>query len=236
MTRRTFFGVTVTGMLSTTACVIDTDAGPTLTASKTLEEGKVESIKAEIRIGVGEVRVTGGGSKLLDAKFEYSERLGQPEVRYDGEGFRGRLSITAPKERKIAGDMKNVWNLKFGNKAPMELEVHLGVGESHFDLSEVPLRRVEMHVGVGEVDLTLGGKHSADLEVQVRGGVGEARIKLPKNFGVVADAKGGLGSIDVKGLTKRGDRYYNDAYKEGQPAIRLDVRGGVGEIQLTVAE
>jgi hypothetical protein len=205
--------------------MVDGDPGETLTSNVDIDGGNVEMVRAEIRIGVGELRLEGGGTKLLTGSFRYSENLGKPDVRYDATGFRGRLTVESPKSRSFRGDVENTWTLQMGSKAPVELHVNLGVGESHVDLSKVPLQSLEVHVGVGELDLNLDGKYSKNVNVSVRGGVGEAKIRLPKDFGVVADAKGGIGSVDVKGMTKRGNRYYNDAYKEGEPALILDVRG-----------
>jgi hypothetical protein len=233
MTRRTFSLATLP-FLAGTGCVIDTDAGPTLTATKEVEAGKIEALMAEIRIGVGELRISGGASKLLEAEFRYSEKVGQPDVRYDAAGFRGRLTVESREQKGSFGDQKNEWNLKLGPTVPTDLKLNLGVGESHVDLTRIPLHSLEIHIGVGELNLNLAGKYEKDVSVSVRGGVGEATIRLPRNFGVIADAKGGIGSIDVKGLTQRGGRYVNDAYQEGKPALRLDVRGGVGSINLII--
>jgi hypothetical protein len=82
------------------------------------------------------------------------------------------------------------------------------------------------------LDMDLRGKPQRNFDVRVRGGVGEAVIRLPKDVGVYATASGGLGSINVSGLRQEGDHYINDAYDRGTRTIRVDVQGGVGEIRL----
>jgi hypothetical protein len=57
-------------------------------------------------------------------------------------------------------------------------------------------------------------------------------VKLPKNIGVVATVHGGLGSVDVHGLTKDDDRYVNTAYGKSPQTLRLTVEGGIGHIKL----
>jgi predicted membrane protein len=74
------------------------------------------------------------------------------------------------------------------------------------------------------------------VDVTVRGGVGEATILLPSDVGVKAEVRGGLGELNVSGLTKDGDIYVNDAYGKSDVTITLDVEGGVGEITLQVAD
>lgn len=216
-------------------CAFNIDPGPTLTETKEVDAGKVEAIRTEIKMGAGELRIEGGAAKLLEANFRYSENLGRPEVRYDNTGFRGQLSIESPK-RTTSGNVTNEWNLRMGPKAPIDIILHLGAGDSRMDLSTFPLRSVEVHMGAGRIELNLAGKYTRDVEVNVKGGVGQAIIKLPKEFGVKANAKGGIGSVRTTGLTHKGDDYFNDAYAEGKPAIRLDVKGGVGDIELRVVE
>ncbi len=233
MTRRNFALATLP-FLAGTGCVIETEEGPTLTSTKEVEAGKIEALQAEIRIGVGDLRIGGGAAKLLEASFRYPEKLGAPEVRYDAAGFRGRLTVESRESKHSMRNGKHEWNLKLGPTVPTDLKLNLGVGESHVDLTRIPLHSLEIHIGVGELDLNLAGKYEKGVDVTVRGGVGEATIRLPRDFGVIADAKGGIGSIDVKGLEQRNGRYVNDAYQEGKPALKLDVRGGVGSINLIV--
>ena len=91
-------------------------------------------------------------------------------------------------------------------------------------------------MGAGEMVLNVAGKYTRDVTVQVNGGVGEAKIRLPADMGAVVNATAGIGSVSAKGLTKRDGKYYNEAYVEGKPAIRLDVQGGIGDVVLSVGE
>lgn len=87
-------------------------------------------------------------------------------------------------------------------------------------------------MGAGQVELDLRGQPKRDYDVNVSGGVGQATIHLPQGVGVRADAHGGIGSIDVTGLTKQGDHYENDLYDKAGVNIRLKVEGGVGQINI----
>ena len=80
--------------------------------------------------------------------------------------------------------------------------------------------------------LNLRGKPQKDYTVSVKGGVGNAEIKLPKDIGVFATATGGLGGVDTTGMTKDGNQYVNEAYKKSPVTIRLTIEGGVGAIKL----
>lgn len=229
--------IPVAALVAMTGCVqIDTDPGPTLTHEQSLDSGKADNIRAEVRMAAGKLRIEGGGKGALDATFRYSENLGKPDVRYEQTGFRGRITVESQRKKVLSGDVDNEWRLRFGDKLPIDFDVKLGAGESFVDLSALPVRNVEINMGVGELDLNLNGSYKRDVDVAVHGGVGEARIKLPKNVGVMVDAAGGIGEIDVNGLEKRDGKYYNKIYDTARPVIRVRVRGGVGEIHLSVVE
>jgi predicted membrane protein len=114
----------------------------------------------------------------------------------------------------------------------MDLEVHCGAGESHLDLGDLSLRRVNVEMGVGELHMDLRGAPKNDYAVSIRGGVGEATIYLPTGVGIEAEAKGGIGDINTTGLEKRDGRYVNDALGHAKTTVRLNIQGGIGSIRL----
>ncbi|MBL8179687.1 MAG: hypothetical protein JNK48_33725 [Bryobacterales bacterium] len=230
------YWIAAPALLAMTGCVeFHADPGPTRTFEQSLEAGKADNLRAEIRMGVGKLEVEGGGKAAMDGSFRYSENLGKPDVRYEQTGFRGRIVVESHGQKTI-GDVENEWKLRFGDKLPIDFDVKLGAGESKMDLSALPVRNVDINMGVGELRLNLNGAYKRDVDVKVHGGVGEAHIQLPKGVGVIVDASGGIGEINVKGLEKRDGKYVNAAYDAGRPAVRMQVRGGVGEIHLTVVE
>jgi hypothetical protein len=82
------------------------------------------------------------------------------------------------------------------------------------------------------VDLT--GDYAQDFDTRIQGGVGEATVLLPSEVGVRAKAAGDLGKINAEGLQKEGQAYVNDAYGDSDVTLRVEVQGGVGEINLKV--
>lgn len=168
--------------------------------------------------------------------LRYSERTGPPAIRYDVIGSRGLLTVESPKTDVSIGKRVDDLNLRIGSTVPLELYVSLGAGDADLDVSTLPLQSVEVKMGAGDMRLNLAGKYTKDVTALVNGGAGDTRITLPRNMGVVVNAKIGIGGIRTNGLTKRDGRYYNDAYAEGKPAVRLEVHGGVGDITFDVAK
>ena len=85
-------------------------------------------------------------------------------------------------------------------------------------------------MGVGRLDMDLRGTPRRDYEVRIRGGIGEATIRLPHQAGVYARAQGGIGSVHSTGLRQEGDHLVNDAYDHSKASIHLDIQGGIGAI------
>ena len=65
-----------------------------------------------------------------------------------------------------------------------------------------------------------------------RGGVGEATLRLPSDIGIWAEAQGGIGSIDVRGLRRNGDHWESESFPRSKVKIKVDVHGGIGAVHL----
>jgi hypothetical protein len=226
---RTVLLCVAAGLVFIAGCTID--PGPVQTGTSAVELGNADTVRAEIRMSAGELWAEGGASRLLDATFRYSERVGRPAVHYNVTGGRGLLTIESPESDGLKGNATNEWRLRMDSAVPLDLSLRLGAGESHLDLSQIRLRAAEVNIGAGNMTFTMADRYTQDVDVQIHGGVGEAHIRLPRESGVVVDATGGIGSIQAGSLTKRDDgKYYNSAYADDQPAVHMRVRGGIGDI------
>ena len=221
-------------LISTAGCNMNSHAGPTQTSREEIDAGTAKSVRAEIHMGAGDLRLESGGGKLLTADFRCSESLGLPIVQYGVTDATGRLTVKSPKEGSSAGNTVNNWTLRIGSQLPLDATVDVGAGKANLDLSKLSLRSLEIHMGAGELQLNLAGKYTQDVPVKISSGVGEARIRLPKDIGAVVSAISGIGQVSANGLTQRDGKYYNSAYVEGKPAVRLDMSGGVGQVTLSV--
>ena len=214
--------------------VVDTDPGPTETYTQDIDVGAAETARVDIQMGTGDLSIeSGGGKKLVASTFRYAARLGRPDIHYEVRQSEGRLTIEPPRNRFSTGHSSNEWQLRFGDSVPLEFNVQVGAGKSEIDLSHLPVRLIDIQMGAGKLDLNLAGRYRQDVIVSVQGGVGQAAITLPRDFGAIADVKGGIGAIQPGTLERRNGRFVNRAYEEGKPALRLTVRGGIGEVRLS---
>ncbi len=229
---RTWLAVVAGAALAAAGCAPYEQPQET-TDSRSIELRGAETASVRVEMGAGNLRIEGGTPKLLDADFNYSVRSWRPEVKYDVSAGHGYLSVRQPRAHGFhPGRRENRWDLRLSDKVPLDLRVKLGAGEGVLKLSGTDLRRLEIEVGAGEVQVDLTGAWDHDLEAEIRGGVGEATVRLPREVGVRAQASGGLGEIKVEGLRKEGGYYVNDAYGKSNVHLRINVSGGIGQINL----
>ncbi len=240
MLRRIWLGLAVAGPLFLVLGGCGFDNGPEAAIGPmkddmiTLDLRKAQKASVELDMGVGEMKVHGGGTpKLVDARIEYNVPSWQPEVSDTQTGDTQTVVIKQPNSgHHRGGDVHYNWNVDLNEQVPLGLNLNCGAGKARLDVGNLNLTHVDVHMGAGEVDLDLGGHPSHDYSVEVSGGVGQATVRLPQNVGIRAEAHGGLGSIDVRGLTKHDDFYSNDLLGKSPVTVTVRVNGGVGQIRI----
>ena len=204
--------------------------------SRSMQPQNAQSVSTHLMMGAGKLNVSGSADALMDADFAHNVANWKPKVNYEVNGNTGELSIKqgSGKGIRIGGGARNEWDLRFNDEVPTDLVVEMGAGESDLDLDSLTLTGLTLQMGAGESTVDLTGDYGRDFHAAIQGGVGEATVLLPSKVGVQAKAEGGLGKINAKGLEKEGDSYVNDAYGDSDVTVKVDVQGGVGEINLQV--
>jgi hypothetical protein len=214
----------------------DWDTGPPQTESQTVKVGDAKSARVEIDMPAGELSVSSGAKELLEADFSYRSPSSKPEVEYTVSEGQGRLTIRQHGSAHGRGGSHNKWDLQLSNKVPLELRVDQGAGRAKLTLGGLSLSRLDVDLGAGETLVDLAGDWKNDLTADINGGVGRATVRLPSEVGVRATAHGGIGAVNVRGLKKEGDAYVNEAYGKSPITVKVEVKGGVGEINLELSE
>jgi hypothetical protein len=204
--------------------------------SKSVDPENARSARAQLKMGAGELNLTGGADQLMESDFSYNVSDWKPKVSYDVSGQKGELVVKqgSAEGGYLSGGARNVWDVRMNDELPTDLVVQVGAGESDLDLDSLSLTGLDLQMGAGKTTVDLTGDYAKGFDASIEGGVGQATILLPSKVGVKAKAEGGLGKINAEGLKKVGDSYVNDAYGESDTNLSVDVKGGVGEINLKV--
>ncbi len=226
--------VCINSLFAWSACNFRPEStGPLKTLPVSVELGSAERSKMELDLPAGELTLQGGSTKLLDGSILYNAPSWKPEIRTSLVGDSTNVIIKSPEHHKLSGNNQYRWNLQVNNRVLLDLAVQCGAGQQHLQLGDAKLRSVNVQIGAGQVDLNLRGHPpTRDYDVAVSGGVGQATVTLPQDVGIWAEAHGGIGSIEVQGLEKKGDHWENKLYDTAKVNVRVKVEGGVGEIRL----
>lgn len=225
------FGLVISHGLSHRGSLVSF-TGTSQTDSEAVELQGAESVQVELVMGAGELSVTGGADKLLQGEFSYNVPAWKPRITYNVVDNRGQLKVEQEEGTVHLGDADNQWDLRLNNDVPMGLHVKMGAGISRLNLSGLSLSHLEVEGGAGDLDVDLTGDWTQDLDARIKGGVGRVTVRLPTEVGAEVRARGGLGAINAHGLEKRGGSYVNEAFGQSAATLRIDVKGGIGEINL----
>ncbi len=216
------------------------EVGELRTETRSVEVENAESVKVNLRLAVGELDVGGAAEdpRLMEADFAYNVAAWEPGVDYEVVGDSGELSVQQRglDEGIPTRDVRNEWDLRLNDRVPVDLTVQMGGGVGNLDLDNLALAGLNLDVGAGSTRVDLSGDWGRDLSAVVRGGAGQVTVLLPSRMDARVEAGTRLGRVNAEGLRKEGDAYVNDAYGDSNATLKVEVTGGVGQINLEVVQ
>ena len=219
------------------SCSSSARVGALQTESQSVELGDAQSVRVEINMGAGNLDVTGGADKLLQADFSYNVAKLKPEVKYTD----GTLVVWQPNSKGLSAlpgitEYRNEWGLRLSDEVPMDLSVDVGAGSSNLNLAGLSLTGLDISLGAGEYVIDLSGDWIRDLDVTIDTGAANIRLRLPRDVGVRVQVDAGPHTVETAGLTQDGDVYTNAAYGVSDVTMQVDMEAGIGQINLEVEE
>jgi hypothetical protein len=217
-------------------------------------------VSAEIEMGLGKLAIGGGSEDMLDAEFVYNVEDWKPVIRYSVADGLGELVIKQhdSKTKSFGRGVKCEWDLRFGDKVPLDLIMEVGAGECRMDLEDLPVSGLDLTFGAGDVELIIGGSRTlsdldleagagdimldltgdwdVDMDARIKAGVGRVRVRLPEDTGVRVKTQKGIGKVSMSGLRRKGSYYVNEAYGDSDATLYIEVETGIGAIELRVGE
>jgi len=123
------------------------------------------------------------------------------------------------------------WNLSLSSEIPLDLQVKLGVGVSHIDLTDLQVQQLDVNVSVGETRLILPTQ--GIVEVRIENAIGTTTIVLPPTMAMSLTADTGLVSIYVpEDFVIQGDIYVSPDYAAAGDRIELNVNQAIGVVRV----
>ena len=234
-TKQLLINVVLLVALLLASCSRALRVGELQTESQSVELGDAESVRVEVKLGAGDLVVTGGAKKLLEADFTYNVAKLKPEVEFtdstlvvqhpDVRGYR------TPQDIK---DFRNEWDLRLNNDVPMNLSLEMGAGTSDLQLADLSLTGLDIILGAGKSTVDLTGNWARDLDVTFDTGAANITVRLPGDVGVRVEVEAGVSTVNAPSLTKAGNVYTNAAYGVSDVTLNIKIKAGIGQITLEV--
>ena len=215
----------------------DVRVGELRTESQSVELGDARSDRVKMVLGAGDLVVTGGAKKLLEADFTYNVAKLKPEVEFtDGALVVQHPDVRGYRTPQDIKDFRNEWDLRLNNDVPMNLSLDMGAGTSDLQLAGLSLTGLDVTLGAGKSTVDLTGNWTRDLDVTFDTGAANITVRLPGDVGVRVEVAAGVGRIEASGLKQNGNVYTNAAYGASEVTLDINILAGIGQINLEVAE
>jgi len=201
-----------------------------------IELEEAEKVNAVIVIYKGDLYISGENQHLLlISDFDYNLSEWVPQVTYSTEDNEGKLKIMQKeKEKGLFDSVENKWSLIFNQAVPLELDIMMGSGDNHLDLSSIHLIDLKAAIGTGDTILDLTGNYQDNIRVYLVGGVGNTTINLQEDIGVRLWIKDGLNRINCDGFNRFGNFYFNSAFDFSERKIYITLFSGLGAIDINL--
>jgi hypothetical protein len=225
------------GVLLLAGCDSQARVGALRNESQSVELGNAQSVNIEVNLGAGDLQLTGGAEKLMEADFTYNVAKIKPEVKYTD----GTLVVRQPETSRMPAllgitDFRNDWKLHLNDEVPMDLSVDVGAGSSNLQLAGLSLTKLDITLGAGTYTVDLGGDWAKNLDVTIDAGAADVTLRLPRDVGARVKVEEGPHTIQAPGLTKDGGVYTNAAYGVSDVTLQVDLQVGIGFINIEVEE
>jgi hypothetical protein len=93
--------------------------------SQMVDLENAQSAETELRMGAGELDVSGGADALMEADFAYNVSDWKPKVRYDVSADEGELVVKqgGAGGSSLSGETRNEWEIRLNDEVPTDLVV-----------------------------------------------------------------------------------------------------------------
>lgn len=88
--------------------------------------------------------------------------------------------------------------------------------------------------GVGDITLDFSGDwtNATTTDAEIRLGLGQLTLRLPRNLGVALEVDRFLASFDRAGFRKRGSRYVSEGYESTTKKLTVYIKAVLGDIDI----
>lgn len=199
--------------------------------------GRIDTGTATVQGGVGSYTIAEGDDLV---RVSGRSAHGEPSVAASVDGRTADVRVTGP-ERAV------VWvpgirasssvDVRLARNVVWDVNIDTGVVDLDADLSGLAVRSVDVRSGVSQVTLTLGTPPGSvkEVPVDVRGGVANFIVRVPRDAPVRIDAEAGLTNVSVDSRIPRASgegRAWMSPGFEQDGGFRIRFEAGVSNVEV----
>ena len=174
-------------MLLTPACG---GYGSVSSTSRSVEQAEAQTVWTEFRLRTGTLNLSGGATRLMDARFTANQQL-QPDIEYDTKNGQGWLHVKQPDVHHALNfsSMRNAWDVRLSNSVPLDINTSNASGDTALDLTGLQVTHAGITAKSGDVVLTVGGEQPFLAALDVDSSSGRVRLDLGASFAHLSSLK-----------------------------------------------
>lgn len=126
----------------------------------------------------------------------------------------------------------NTVNIQLNDSVSWNVDLKFGAGEGKFDFSKNIVKKLELKSGAADITLKLGDR-AENAEINVKSGMANVEIEVPKTVAVEIFSKGALSSTEFPGFEKKGKGSYRSPdYDEAAKKITIHYKAGLSNLKI----
>jgi hypothetical protein len=179
-----------------------------------------------IRFGAGEIStVRAGTGNLVDGRFE-----GGVLVHRDAHGLELAQDTTFGLPWL---DHDSRWTLGLSGEVPLDLRLETGAARARLDLSDLRIRTLDLQSGASDTRIRLP-RNAGATSVRAETGAAALVIEVPDGVGARIRSQVALGAsnVDQTRFPRTIDGYASPDYASAANRADIEVRGGIGSVQV----
>ena len=195
-----------------------------------------EELFLTLNHGAGKVQLKGGAADgdLLSGSFTNGI---DHEINRVGTTANVTLRpFRDPADIVIPGNFQGInWDIAINGTIPVTIDLNSGASESMLNLTDVNLKKLDISTGASKTDIYFSNKSLSSSAV-INAGVAEVNMHIPGNVAASIYVQGKeLSSIkvDTSRFIQNGDRYQSADYATAEYKLDIEVKPGLGGINIS---
>ncbi len=130
----------------------------------------------------------------------------------------------------------NNWEVHLSPDLTWEIALEAGAAEGALDFTDLDFQQLDLKLGAGDFRFKFGNNGEYG-KVKMQAGASNVRIQVDANTGVRIRLQGALSAtnLDELGWARVDDYYVSPGFDEALSRVDLDLKMGVGNLELEIA-